>query len=241
MRMIRILMLAASLAVAASVEASELLRVGRASVDITPAVGTPMLAPQRPGVAIKTAGVAHDPLRIKALVLEEGGRRVAILVCDSIPSRGRMRPGSEREASGDDFGDGAAGGPMAFRRPVGVVGEIEEASPRRLGGQGRGQVEIADSRADRRDSRPEPLGEVVEDPARAGIAGGEGAIILVDAELLRREGDQELRPVRRTGRAGLGEGRDDVVEGGSLLVSGQGAAVAEQEVRRPAILLPEEA
>jgi len=63
------------------------LKVGRAAVEITPAIGTPMNAPLRPNVPAKTAAEAHDPLRAKAVVLDEGGRRVALVVCDvtSIP------------------------------------------------------------------------------------------------------------------------------------------------------------
>lgn len=63
------------------------LRVGRAAVDITPESGTPMLTPQRPPFEIKLATNPHDPLHAKAVVLGEGGRRVAIVLCDltSIP------------------------------------------------------------------------------------------------------------------------------------------------------------
>jgi len=58
------------------------LRVGRASVDITPEVGTPMLTPQRPPFEIKLATAAHDPLHIHAVVLDQGGVRAAIVACD---------------------------------------------------------------------------------------------------------------------------------------------------------------
>ncbi len=63
------------------------LRVGRAAVDITPVVGTPMLTPQRPPFVLKLATEPHDPIHIKAVVLEQGGHRVAFAVCDltSIP------------------------------------------------------------------------------------------------------------------------------------------------------------
>ena len=63
------------------------LRIGRAAVDITPVPGTPMLTPQRPPFAGKSAEQAHDPIRVKAVVLEQGGRRAALVVCDltSIP------------------------------------------------------------------------------------------------------------------------------------------------------------
>jgi hypothetical protein len=63
------------------------LRVGRAAVDITPEVGTPLLTPQRPPFEIKLAAAAHDPLYVKAIVLDQGGERVALVACDltSIP------------------------------------------------------------------------------------------------------------------------------------------------------------
>lgn len=72
---------------AASLTAAGELRVGRAAVDITPESGTPMLTPQRPPFEIKLATHPHDPLHAKALVLDEGGQRVAIVLCDltSIP------------------------------------------------------------------------------------------------------------------------------------------------------------
>ena len=50
------------------------LRVGKAVVDITPEVGSPMLTPKvRPSV--KLAEPAHDPLCVRAIVLENGGAR----------------------------------------------------------------------------------------------------------------------------------------------------------------------
>lgn len=58
------------------------LQVGRAAVDITPAEGTPMLTPQRPPFEVKLAGGAHDPIQVKAVVLEQGGVKAAILACD---------------------------------------------------------------------------------------------------------------------------------------------------------------
>jgi neutral ceramidase len=75
-----------TLAAPALVAASD-LRVGRGAVDITPAAGTPMLTPQRPPFEIKLATQPHDPLHAKAVVLEAGGKRAAIVLCDltSIP------------------------------------------------------------------------------------------------------------------------------------------------------------
>jgi hypothetical protein len=68
---------------------AEGLRVGRAAVDITPPIGTPMLTPQRPPFEVKLAGQAHDPLHAKALVLEQAGARAALVTCDltSLPLR----------------------------------------------------------------------------------------------------------------------------------------------------------
>jgi hypothetical protein len=65
------------------------LRLGKAAVDITPPVGTPMQAPQRPPFEIKLSQKAHDPLQVKAVVLEADGQKAALVVCDltSIPIR----------------------------------------------------------------------------------------------------------------------------------------------------------
>jgi neutral ceramidase len=65
------------------------LRVGRAAVDITPAAGTPMLTPQRPPFEVKLAGEAHDPIQVKAIVLEQQGVKAAMIACDltSLPLR----------------------------------------------------------------------------------------------------------------------------------------------------------
>ena len=63
------------------------LRVGKAVVDITPVPGTPMLTPMsRPFV--KLSEKAQDPLCVRAIVLECGGQKAAIVACDltSIPN-----------------------------------------------------------------------------------------------------------------------------------------------------------
>lgn len=77
------LFLASQLAVT---EANE-FRIGRSAVDITPEIGTPMQAPQRPPFEIKLAEPAHDPLQVKAVVLSVGEQKAALVVCDltSIP------------------------------------------------------------------------------------------------------------------------------------------------------------
>jgi hypothetical protein len=61
--------------------------VGRAAIDITPPIGTPMQAPQRPPFEVKLAEAAHDPLHVKAIVFAVGDHKAAIVVCDltSIP------------------------------------------------------------------------------------------------------------------------------------------------------------
>ncbi len=67
---------------AASATHAEGLRVGRAAVSITPAVGTPMLSPQRPPFEMKYAAEAHDPIQAKAIVMDQGGVRVALIEVD---------------------------------------------------------------------------------------------------------------------------------------------------------------
>lgn len=81
-----ILFAAAALLLAVETESAE-FRMGGAAVDITPPVGTPMQAPQRPPFEVKLAETAHDPLHAKAIVLEVDGKKAAIVVCDltSIP------------------------------------------------------------------------------------------------------------------------------------------------------------
>ena len=61
---------------------AEGLRVGRAAVSITPAVGQPMLSPQRPPFEMKYAAEAHDPIQAKAIVIDQGGQRVALVEVD---------------------------------------------------------------------------------------------------------------------------------------------------------------
>ena len=73
-------------ALASSANAGD-LRVGKAVVDITPEVGTPMLTPMvRPSVRL--AEPAHDPLCVRAIVIENGGVKAAIAAVDttSIPN-----------------------------------------------------------------------------------------------------------------------------------------------------------
>lgn len=63
----------------APVNAAE-LRVGRAAVSITPPVGTPLGSSY--GLSISTG--VHDELYAKALVIEQGGSRAALVACDLI-------------------------------------------------------------------------------------------------------------------------------------------------------------
>jgi hypothetical protein len=76
-----------ALAGAASWAAAEELRVGRATVDITPLPGTPLLTPQRPPFEMRLAGEPLDPLQVKAIVLDAEGQRAVLVTCDltSIP------------------------------------------------------------------------------------------------------------------------------------------------------------
>src|SRR5437870_2622619 len=69
-------------AVCAGTAAAE-LRAGRAAVRITPAAGVPMGSSY--GLTI-SAGT-HDDLYVKALALESGEARVAIVACDLISLR----------------------------------------------------------------------------------------------------------------------------------------------------------
>src|SRR5437763_6162898 len=56
------------------------LKVGAASVDITPPVGTPMAG----YYAERLAKGVHDPLFAKAIVLERGGKKAALMSLDLI-------------------------------------------------------------------------------------------------------------------------------------------------------------
>jgi neutral ceramidase len=56
------------------------LRDGAASVDITPPVGTPMAG----YYAERLSKGVHDPLRAKAIVLEHGGKKAALVALDLI-------------------------------------------------------------------------------------------------------------------------------------------------------------
>lgn len=58
------------------------LRVGRASIDITPPLEMPFQVPQRPPYPVVPAEGIHDPLHAKAVVFEEGGTRAAVVACD---------------------------------------------------------------------------------------------------------------------------------------------------------------
>lgn len=78
MRLMMAVLLGGSLCAAAAEGAD--LKAGAAAVDITPKVGTPMA-----GYYFERASEGvHDPLFAKALVLESGGRRVALVSLDLI-------------------------------------------------------------------------------------------------------------------------------------------------------------
>jgi neutral ceramidase len=76
------IVLAIACAVCAGTKAAE-LRAGRAAVRITPAAGVPMGSSY--GLTISTG--VHDDLYTKALALESGEARVAIVACDLISLR----------------------------------------------------------------------------------------------------------------------------------------------------------
>jgi neutral ceramidase len=59
---------------------AQTLRAGVAEVDITPPIGAPMAGYYTPREATGT----HDPLHAKALVIEQGGTKVAIVACDLV-------------------------------------------------------------------------------------------------------------------------------------------------------------
>src|SRR5690349_20982303 len=56
------------------------LRVGRAAVTITPAAGVPLAG----YYSTRFASGVHDDLQAKAIVLQTGERRVALVACDLI-------------------------------------------------------------------------------------------------------------------------------------------------------------
>ncbi len=66
---------------------AEGLRAGTAMVDITPPAGMPFQVPQVPPYPVLPAEGTHDPLHVKAVVLESGGTKAAVVACDltSIP------------------------------------------------------------------------------------------------------------------------------------------------------------
>jgi neutral ceramidase len=56
------------------------LRVGVAAVDITPPVGAPLAG----YYTNREATGIHDPLHAKAMVIDVGGTKVAIVACDLV-------------------------------------------------------------------------------------------------------------------------------------------------------------
>jgi hypothetical protein len=81
-----------ALIVAAPTVADE-LRVGAASVDITPPVGTPMAG----YYAERLSKGVHDPLHAKAIVLERGGKKAALVSLDLISTPLAMVEEARRE------------------------------------------------------------------------------------------------------------------------------------------------
>ena len=139
------------------------LKVGAASVDITPPVGTPMAG----YYSERAAEGVHDPLYAKALVLEQDGTKAALVALDLITTTSRTR----RRGPARDRGD--------HRHPGRRRDDLRHPRPHRPGplGQGarddavRGQ-EPADrrstARAARQDRRGGPQGRG-EAQARPGL------------------------------------------------------------------------
>ncbi|WP_435010344.1 neutral/alkaline non-lysosomal ceramidase N-terminal domain-containing protein [Tundrisphaera lichenicola] len=69
------------------------LKVGAASVDITPPVGTPMAG----YYAERLSKGVHDPLLAKAIVLESGGKKAALVSLDLISTTASMVSEARRE------------------------------------------------------------------------------------------------------------------------------------------------
>ena len=67
---------------AASFASAAGLRVGQATVDLTPPPLMPFHAPQRPPFPASPAEGVHDPLLAKAVVFEVDGVKAAIVACD---------------------------------------------------------------------------------------------------------------------------------------------------------------
>lgn len=63
-----------------STACAQSLRMGAAEVDITPPAGAPMAGYYIPRIATG----AHDPLHAKAIVLESGGTKIAMVACDLV-------------------------------------------------------------------------------------------------------------------------------------------------------------
>ncbi len=93
------------------------LRVGAASVDITPPVGTPMAG----YYAERLSKGVHDPLFAKAIVLEVGGKKAALVALDLISTPMAMVEAARREvekATGIDGRDVMISATHAHTGPV---------------------------------------------------------------------------------------------------------------------------
>ena len=168
------------------------LRVGRAAVDITPEVGTPMQAPQRPPFEVKLAEAAHDPLHAKALVLEVDGKKAALVVCDltSIPV-------ALIEAARREIGKSTDLDPEAVMISATHTHTTPQIRPR--------FVTRADEEARRKTSRyveslPGRIAEAVRQasanltPARASAAIGQESSISFNRRFLMQDGSVQTNP-----------------------------------------------
>jgi hypothetical protein len=76
----RLAFIAAALVLSVLPAAGQELKAGYAAVEITPPAGIPMAG----YYSIRKAEGRHDPLMARALVLESGGTRVALVACDLV-------------------------------------------------------------------------------------------------------------------------------------------------------------
>ena len=89
------------------------LRVGAASVDITPPVGTPMAG----YYAERLSKGVHDPLYAKAIVLERGGKKAALVSLDLISTPMAMVEEARREIEKTTGIDGRRRDDLRHPRP----------------------------------------------------------------------------------------------------------------------------
>jgi len=97
-------LLLAALALAVSLPAYAALRAGAAPIDLSPPNGLPLVGYTANG---RNATGTHDPLEARALVLDDGARRIALVTLDLIftPLEPEMKAVRARVASSAKVGD----------------------------------------------------------------------------------------------------------------------------------------